>query len=757
MAYKPKIQRNSNQQYKRYVRGELGMNSENTESNVKYISEKIFENPGKTSILRCCTLLLAAVSFYATAQGMIEYVFAEEWQAYAASFAIQGMLVALNFYLPARMKKVKKLVSKMAVILMVAIVTFCSSWFSYVYIAGKMFKDSWEEKGHLTLEKEYRTQLYKTQDYLNGYIEELNNELSVSIQDLYTSIEKMQAAKEISTSLYDWDAEMDSLSSTLKTAYAQEDTIYVNISKELERMIDSIKSWENDPNNTNKQEAALTSVRDEIEQIDDRRKQAEDSLKEIKESITDYEEKIQTQEEERRTNARRGLDYAQNTEEENRLSQKKQDAESKRNNLEAIIDAYKEIATQLKSYEKDIEKEEKNNTNALISDVREIQDQLFEQEPDATQLVKLSADIYSRLREEEGNNTSGQYTEALNKMQTFSRQLTTYAKLKEAQAQVEGFLENRDTGDNANSDITWEEQWNTNINGLKTVISRLPVYSIKSDEEKADWMQYNRATVVADMETVQERYINQHNAAEQGLIYLKSPYWYLAAFSLMLAIFFDVAGFITGVFIEIEESKKAKEPHTEEKNAEKSKEKIVEESSSFSQLFEKRAKVQLHNQYYILTGDYNHVDKEDIYIAYDCDKRVSIKQREGLLLKQGVYVMRENSEQLEKAVPQEVCFAVDPKEARDGVYAESKFHYKDQMLWTEDKQGNSNYVTNVDKNVLVYSLEKDELHKDAVGRLDMEDYGCVTLALNKEGTKVAAIYIVYDITEDKTTGKPGTK
>ena len=86
-----------------------------------------------------------------------------------------------------------------------------------------------------------------------------------------------------------------------------------------------------------------------------------------------------------------------------------------------------------------------------------------------------------------------------------------------------------------------------------------------------------------------------------------------------------------------------------------------------------------------------------------------------------------------------------------------RFHYKDQMLWTEDKQGNSNYVTNVDKNVLVYSLEKDELHKDAVGRLDMEDYGCVTLALNKEGTKVAAIYIVYDITEDKTTGKSGTK
>lgn len=730
------------------------MNTKNTESIIEKNSEKTFDSSSKTSVLRCCTVLLAAVSFYATAQGMIEYVFAEEWQAYAASFAIQGMLVALNFYLPARMKKVKKFVPRMAVILMTAIVTFCSSWFSYVYIAGKMFEESWEEKGHLALEREYRAQLYKTQDYIIGYLEKLNNNLVVSIQNLYTSIEKLQGGEAtigVLTSVYDWNAEITSFSDILKTAFTQEDPIYVNISGELERMIESIKNWEEDSNNTNKQESALKSVQDEETQINNRKEQAEEALKKIEEDITGYEARTVILNEAIRRNTNNEANIA----ERNQLAQRIENAQNERDNWQVIIATYNEIVIQLQNYQSYIEKEERNNTNILINDLREIQDQMIAQEPDATEMVNLASDLYSRLREEDTYNVSGQYTETLNEMQLFSQQLTTYAKLKEAQTQTDSLLENmenRNTGDNAKEEVTWEEQWNANIKALKNEISHLPVYSINNDEEVEEWMKYDRATIVADMEAVQERYINQHNAAEQGLIYLNSPYWYLAAFSLMLAVFFDVAGFITGVFIEIEESKKVKGPHVEEK-VEVMKEEVEEESNAFSQLFEKKSKVQLYNQYVILTGDYKHVDTEDIYIAYDCDKRVHIRQKEGLLLKQGVYAMIDGSEQLEKAAPQEICLAVDPKDARDGVYVECKFHYKDQMLWVEDKQDNKKYVANVDRTVLVYSLKGDELHKDAVGKLDMKDYGSVTLALNKEGTKIAAIYIVYDINEDESTGE----
>lgn len=56
-------------------------------------------------LLRICTCLLAAVSFWATAQGMIDYTFPEDWQAYAASLGIQGLLLGLNFSLPSFLKQ----------------------------------------------------------------------------------------------------------------------------------------------------------------------------------------------------------------------------------------------------------------------------------------------------------------------------------------------------------------------------------------------------------------------------------------------------------------------------------------------------------------------------------------------------------------------------------------------------------------------------------------------------------------------------
>ena len=56
--------------------------------------------PNIIFLLRICTVLLAAVSFWSTAQGMKEYTFAEGWQAYAASLGIQGLLLGLNFSLP---------------------------------------------------------------------------------------------------------------------------------------------------------------------------------------------------------------------------------------------------------------------------------------------------------------------------------------------------------------------------------------------------------------------------------------------------------------------------------------------------------------------------------------------------------------------------------------------------------------------------------------------------------------------------------
>ena len=50
--------------------------------------------------------------------------------------------------------------------------------------------------------------------------------------------------------------------------------------------------------------------------------------------------------------------------------------------------------------------------------------------------------------------------------------------------------------------------------------------------------------------------ISEHNPVDQALIYLGSPYWQLAAFSLVLAFFLDIAAFITGLVIDVADRRK---------------------------------------------------------------------------------------------------------------------------------------------------------------------------------------------------------
>ncbi|MCI8427157.1 MAG: hypothetical protein HFJ03_06460 [Lachnospira sp.] len=85
-------------------------------------------------IMRICTCLLAAVSFWATAQGMINYTFPESWQAYAASLAIQGLLLGLNFALPSFLRQCKNQLQKGVLYCLTFVVLFCSSWFLVIYL-----------------------------------------------------------------------------------------------------------------------------------------------------------------------------------------------------------------------------------------------------------------------------------------------------------------------------------------------------------------------------------------------------------------------------------------------------------------------------------------------------------------------------------------------------------------------------------------------------------------------------------------------
>ena len=100
--------------------------------NEKRNSGALFRQDSAVDWLRLCTLLLAAVSFWATAQGMSSYVFSEGWQAYAASLAVQGILVGLNFYLPSFWRRISS-GPKIWLGALTVVVLLCSSWFSFIF------------------------------------------------------------------------------------------------------------------------------------------------------------------------------------------------------------------------------------------------------------------------------------------------------------------------------------------------------------------------------------------------------------------------------------------------------------------------------------------------------------------------------------------------------------------------------------------------------------------------------------------------
>lgn len=139
------------------------------------------------TLLRLATVLLAIVSWWSTAQGMQNYVFSQTWQANLASFAIQSILLGLNFYLPTFWRWIHSLRGKTCVLALSGVVLFCSSWFSYVFIVGTVYEKSWQTESYLLVQPVYRNELYKTDEFVQIGSAALRETLSDEVAALYAA------------------------------------------------------------------------------------------------------------------------------------------------------------------------------------------------------------------------------------------------------------------------------------------------------------------------------------------------------------------------------------------------------------------------------------------------------------------------------------------------------------------------------------------------------------------------------------------
>ena len=173
-------------------------------------------------LIQVAVICLAGVSLFTTAQGMTQYIFRNNAVSYAASTAIQGILLAMSMGLPGYLRRVWenswhwfwRILVCVIIVLLTIVTMFCSSWFSYIYIAGIVHFDSWGTDSELLVQQTFRTELYNARDYAHIYRTYLEGDLGEKILMLEEQADIISKNEQLDNLDMDWDQEREDYGDT---------------------------------------------------------------------------------------------------------------------------------------------------------------------------------------------------------------------------------------------------------------------------------------------------------------------------------------------------------------------------------------------------------------------------------------------------------------------------------------------------------------------------------------------------------------
>lgn len=823
-----------------------------------------------TSLLRIGVVFLAVVSFFTTANGMEAYIFREnKGVAYAASAAIQSILLALSMNLPKYLqdiwnagrkaaepragnlpseppeteevfaKKLLRVLTRLllcGIVIALTIVTILSSsWFSYVYIADVIHKDSWDTDSELLVQQTYRTELYGARDYAHSYRTYLEEGVGQDIMTLE------QQAQEMSDSLsgveVNWQTERESYAADGGTAASY--------------MLPAIQAMDNAMQSGASQESrdlAATAIADAKENISSRIETVQVNLDRINANLVNYNTQI-TNLTNRINRATEETDTAMLTASINAYTRLINSATQQQIELQRESIQLDRALLRLPFYESLLGLSNSTSSIAIRSRLLQMQSEFFKQDPDEAVLLEAATDIFDDLRSavnvvaESGNAAATEefsYTNLLIQMNRLIRNLTDYSEIKEIETNLDQLIadlwtiaanvsdvetEQQPASGEAVTDTTlaeqteaesdvveqgteqtvseaasaeqgeeqtgmdtgadesgtgeaptadadgqavategsigsnWREQWRIRLETLKAQISAMPVYSELEEntegtvramtETQAEVLRgYDRNASSAALDEMIRRYISDHNAIYQGIIYLRSPYKMLAIFALCLALAFDISGFVFGFVMQGEAPENREEGAAQDTGNGRADWTILK---------------QLH-QYGVLTGNFNCKDGTYYYRAF-CDglrEDLPVKAKSGENpYGEGIYILNKSGEgeseeiQLrnvtdaadrEAHVKQGLAYTGESDGPRDGVFENCRLTYQEGALYRQVSD-DRHFICSTDERVPVhcYDPAAKESRSFPVKRLaERPEFTAKTavVALNEKGTRVSAIYII---------------
>ena len=493
------------------------------------------------NFINICSVFLAFISLYTTAEGMNRFFFREDRiHGYLISLAVQGILLSLNLRLP-RYLMGKALPAKACAIGLYVFTVLWSSGFSYIFMSNVIYQDTWMKDAQIEM---------------TGLYQEGKQKLTVQAGE---AMEK--AVGEVLGDVTAFKSRAVQNDGTVLTAGTSvEYQNYLPLFAEDPRMLQAIYALQEGKSASGEVSVILDTLKEKEETLTGELEAVTQKLEETDSKLSQLDQQ-RTELIDKRTKVAAGSDAHSSYTDS--INEKTESIRSLKDEKENDAKEAQEIRDRLRAVQSMLSAGQLTQNSAsgqTDQDFAGIMAQRGSTEPDLEEIGRLTDNIYATLV---GGTQAGQ------NMEEYEQLLEDYLKLRSdlgTASDIRGviaWLEEEDTVAEETERLVkmdggeeglnlWRDTWNQALTGLKSQVLLIPedidVTDTVQTGKKAEQWKKEREKLLGGITGMQRNYLLELNDVEKAGNYLFGSFPAMAWFSLLFAIYLDTAPMLLAVF-----------------------------------------------------------------------------------------------------------------------------------------------------------------------------------------------------------------
>lgn len=493
------------------------------------------------NFINICSVFLAFISLYTTAEGMNRFFFREDRiHGYLISLAVQGILLSLNLRLP-RYLMGKALPAKACAIGLYVFTVLWSSGFSYIFMSNVIYQDTWMKDAQIEMTGLYQEGKQKLTVQAGEAMEKAVGEVLGDVTAF-----KSRAVQNDGT--------------VLSAGTSVEYQNYLPLFAEDPRMLQAIYALQEGKSASGEVSVILDTLKEkedtltgELEAVTQKLEETDSKLSQLDQQRTELIDK--------RTKVAAGSDAHSSYTDS--INEKTESIRSLKDEKENDAKEAQEIRDRLRAVQSMLSAGQLTQNSAsgqTDQDFAGIMAQLGSSEPDLEEIGRMTDNIYATLV---GGTQAGQ------DMEEYEQLLEDYLKLRSdlgTASDIRGviaWLEEEDTVAEETERLVkmdggeeglnmWRESWNQALTELKSQVLLIPedidVTDTVQTGKKAEQWKKEREKLLGGITGMQRNYLLELNDVEKAGNYLFGSFPAMAWFSLLFAVYLDTAPMLLAVF-----------------------------------------------------------------------------------------------------------------------------------------------------------------------------------------------------------------